>query len=369
MNNKKKDLKHSLKNKTQLENDEPENIYNFITEKKLYLQEIIRNTIVSINLNKQREIFSDIDSNLSINMLNELYLITKEIHKSVNNATKKDIEITIDKLQKVIDKLSLIISGFGTKKMKDLLYIVFGPDYKVIKCDNKVIQHKYELIQKYIQPVSYKTINWKQSIVQKDTFSSIVCNKLSDATVTLEQSNTFECFDCDTSVKYIYQKINGIRVIIQNEKLKKTLVVHGIVENVPLECFSNEFIDTRIKEIQSMSFNYQSNEKHIINRMVDAMSLKDILIYGNEDFYKKMMGLFIEINSVKQAKLDITIKKFLELDVISKRNMLINMLIYNKDDNIKYICYLLYDMINANNSAGIDDEKYIYEINKIKKAF
>jgi hypothetical protein len=371
MNNKKNELKHSLKSKSQIENDETENVYNFIVEKKLYLQEIIRNTIISIKLNRLREIFSDIDSNLSINMLNELYLNTKEMNKSKDNITKKEVENYIDKLQKIIDKLSLIISGFGTKKMEDLLYIVFGPDYRAIKCENKTIQHKYELIQKYIQPISYKTLTWKQGFVQKDDFSMIVCNKLSDSTVILEQSNTFECFDCDTSVKYIYQKINGIRLVIQNEKLKKTLIIHGIVENLPLDCFSNEFIETRIKEIRAMSFNYQSNEQYVINRMIDAMSLKDILIYGNEDFYKKMMGLFIEINAIKQAKLDTTIKKFLELEIMSKRNMLINMLIYNKDDNIKYICYLLYDMINANNNNGTDDEIYIYESLplKLKKHF
>ena len=43
--------------------------------------------------------------------------------------------------------------------------------------------------------------------------------------------------------------------------------------------------------------------------------------------------------------------------------MLINLLIYNKDDEIQYICYLLYDLITANSvdSSDSSDHNFIYE--------
>jgi len=97
-------------------------------------------------------------------------------------------------------------------------------------------------------------------------------------------------------------------------------------------------------------------------RIVETITLKEVLIFGNDDMRKKMIAIFTETNLVKQTKLEITIKKFLDLDVYSQRNMLINLLIYNKDDEIQYICYLLYDLITANSVDSVgSDHNFLYE--------
>ena len=371
MNARKRDFKNSIKIKNLLESGEMGETYRFVIEKILYLQEIIRNTIISIKLNKQREIFSDIDTNLSISILNELYNKTTEITKHEDAISKKELDNFVDKLQKIIDKLSMVIGGFGTTNIEDLLYIVFGTEYRTPKFDNKIIQQKSELIHKHVHPMGYKIINWKPGFIRKLNDGTIVSNKITEDILELENANSYECFDCEKSVKSTYQKINGIRIIIQNEKLKKTLVIFGIVDDIPLECFSNEYIYSRIKDIENMAFNYQQHEREVITRIIDTMSIKDVFIYGNQDIYKRMVAMFIEINTIKQAKLEVTIKKFLELDIVSKRNMLINMLLCNKDENVRYVCYLLYDLINANNTEGSAEELYMYESLpwKLKKYF
>ena len=370
MSTKKKEYKNSIKIKNLLESDELEELRDFINKKTEYLQEIIRNTTISIKLNKQREIFSDIDSNLSITILTDLYLNCVEISNNNNlKSSKKELDGCINSLQNVIDKLSMIISGFGTSKIEDLIYIVFGVDNKSNRFFNNIIQKKCDLINKYIQPIGYKIINWKQSVVRKTNTDEIVSNKMSEGIIENENQTTYECFNSDKITKSLYQKINGINIVIQNEKLKKTLLIYGIVEDIPLECFSNEYITHRIKEINEMSKDYQQTERDIIKGIIESMNLKDLLIYGKNDIYKKMMGLLIEINTIKQEGLEITIKKYLELEAISKRNMLINMLIHNKDDSVRYICYLLHDLINANNENS--KELYIYESLpwKLKKQF
>ena len=358
MNSKKKDTnKQSIKIKNSL--DETADIIAFLLEKISNIQEIIRNTLLSITHNKQIEIFSDIDANISITILNEIYVKTTDIEKICKKPNGKDVHTCIDQLQKIIDKLSMVICGFGTKTIDDLLFIVFGIEYNSLRHENDIMRKKCELIHKYFRPTGYKIITWKQSktITQDTTYCR---NKITDSIIELEDVDSYECFESDKSTKSIYQKIHGIKVIIQNEKLKKTLVINGVVENIQLHCFSNEYINTRLIEINTLTRNYQNNERELINRIIDTMVLKDILICGNEDINKKMIGMCIEINAIKQAKIDVTIKKFFELDIVSKRNMLINMLICNKDENVQYICYLLYDLINAN-TAEENEEKYIYE--------
>jgi ATP-dependent Lon protease len=336
----------------------------FVEEKTIYIQEIIRNTVSSIKKNTQLEIFSNTDANISIAVLNDLYTKSKDIINYITNnkLTNKETEPFIDSLQKIIDKLSMLICSFGTKNIEDLLFISFGSEFKKIKIDDPLIKTKYELICKYIQPTGYKVINWKQ--LKINTQNNELCsNKINDEVIKFEDSNMFECYDIEKTNATFYQKIHGIRVIIQNEKQKKTLVISGIIEDIDIQCFSNLYVDKRINELIRISNSYIDQEKYIFNRIIETTTFKEILIFGNEDYQKKIISVFAEVNSIKQSKIDIIVKRFLELDNYYKRNMLINLLLYNINDEILYICYLLYDLITANSidTNEANDHIFIYD--------
>jgi len=336
--------------------------YNFLKEKTTYIQEIIRNTIISIKKNTYYEIFSNTDANLSITVLNDIYVKSKEIMSALSDETlNKDTEKTIDSLQKIIDKLSMLICGFGTKKIEDLLFISFGSEFKNMKITNQKIKSKYNLICEYIQPTGYKVINWKQLKINSQN-DELCCNKITDEIIKLEDANMFECFDIEKTNDNFYQNIHGIRMIIQNEKQKKTLIISGIIEDIDIDCFSNIYVNERIKELKQIIENYQDNEKSILLRIIETLSLKDILINSNNDIQKKIISVIAEANSVKQSKIDITVKKFLELDNYYKRDMLINLLLSGNDEEILYVCYLLYDLIIANSVDSNDknEQKHIY---------
>jgi ATP-dependent Lon protease len=171
----------------------------------------------------------------------------------------------------------------------------------------------------------------------------------------------FECFEPDVKSKSFYQKIYGIRVVIQNEKLKKTLVVNGIIEDVPIECFTNAYIIERTSQFRKINEKYSQPESNILRRLADTITLKDILIYGNEDMSKKIIAAIREANIVKQNKLENTIQKFLDMDLYSQRNVIINLLMYDNDDDVQYACYLLYDLISANDSESSLEKRYVYD--------
>ena len=360
MNNLRKENKDSMrtsKSFTNLKNtietiDETQSLRKFINDKIVILQEIIRKTIISIKKNKRQEIFSNNEVNLSINILNELYEKTEEITNKICIMSHKDVDLQVDALQKIIDKLSMIICGFGTSHIDDLLYICFGSEYKNMILENPIMQDKYELIRKYIQPIGYKLITWKPThIIMPNTYCS---NKITEEIIKLEESTSFECVDVDKSSKLFYNKIYGIRVVIQNEKIKKTIIIIGIIDDIQLSCFTNKYINHRKMEIFNIAKNNPQTEKEIILRIVDTMTIKDILCNGNDDIHKKMVAIFTEVNMIKQSKIDLTIKKFIDMDLCSQRNMLINLLLYQNDDDIQYICYLLYDLIITNENENLE---------------
>jgi ATP-dependent Lon protease len=351
-------LKNTVKIKTALQNSNMETM-QFIREKTLYFQEIMKRTILSIQNYKKHDIFSNSDVSLCIQNINDLYDKSNEIIERVANANccegspdlKDYTENLITLLQQIIDKLSVIICGFGTSSFDDLLYVCIGSQYKNIFCETAELQNKIELIRKYVHPIGYKTIQGKPD---KSTYT-LCSNKIVEDITHMERSHNYECYDIESTQQTktnFYSKIYGIRVVLQDESSQKAIVVTGIIDDIVVKCVSGSYIMKRRKDILKSLPDGSLIDKIILERFIDMMSLKDFLIWGNEDIYKKYWLVVKDVSMVKQTKTDALIKRFVEMDVFSQRTMLLNLLAYDIDDEIRYITYMLYDVITANNVGG-----------------
>jgi ATP-dependent Lon protease len=227
---------------------------------------------------------------------------------------------------------------------------------------------------KYVRPIGYKTFHWKQSKIKpKNTSetlpSSPICaNKIVEDAIQIELSNQYECFDIDFTGKSNYVKIYGIRVVVHNEKTQKTLIIQGLVDDMPTECLDSAYIQFRKREIMELLRTTDIKETQrpdLIDRLINTITIKDSLIYGNADFCKKIYTILSDVNYVKTNKLTATIRRFLDMDIYNQRAMIINLLIYNQEDEVQYITYLLYDLISAknacNNSLDSSEQQMIYD--------
>ena len=348
-----------------------ENTFVLLKEKLEYIQKIIQKTILFVQLYKKYDIFSNSDVNICISSLSNLYEKTIEIINKLNiEQTTNSIQFTqvthnivfdpiINNIQLLIDKLSIIICGFGTSDINDVLFICYGSDFKNTILDNEIIQDKQKLIQTHVHPIGYKLVQWKQSKLTKlneNNNKSLCENKHTEERVIIEHSNNFECFEPDANIKLFSKKIYGIQLVIQNETMQNTLILQCMVDDINIDCFSNKYINARKKSIIDNIPNNQNIDTEIIKRIINTMTVKDILINGDNDIYKKYSDILFDVNYIKTNKLDTIIKHFLDLNMYYQRNMLINLLIYNKEDDIQYITYLLYDLITINNNDSIDSE-------------
>ena len=67
-----------------------------------------------------------------------------------------------------------------------------------------------------------------------------------------------------------------------------------------------------------------------------------------------------DVDYVKNNKIENIIKKFFDMELTSRRKMLINLFTYDTDNEIQYIAYMLYDLIGpSENSDGVDNEEQI----------
>jgi len=343
--------------KTSKDNEDVENLVSVITNKISYIQDIIRNTMYSIQKNKKDGIFSNNDVNISNNVLSELFQRTVKISKElIATTTSTEIDTRLVECQDVINKISMIICGFGTKHIEDLLFISFGSEFKNMTLADPIMQTKYDLIKKYIQPTGYKVLHWKAKQKTSVPTKSYCNDKITDEEINMSESPTFECYDIDPGTGTFYQKIYGIRVLIQNEKAKKSLLITGIIDDIYLDCITNRYINHRIDEINGIANGRRSIEMHLIQRITETMTLKDVLVLGNNDVIKKTFKIINDVNGVKNNKLDQTMQTFLVLDMFSQRDMILNLLIYDNDNDVSYMCYLLYEVLSVN-STDNDENK------------
>jgi Lon protease (S16) C-terminal proteolytic domain/ATPase family associated with various cellular activities (AAA) len=340
-------------------------IQGFIVDKITYFREIIHHTIWSVQHYKKYDLFSHSDVNACIQALHDLYKKTVDILNVLpppgSQLLPVDSEKLIEMLQLIIDKLSVIMSSFGTRNFDDLLFVCMGSQLISRNYNNPHLQNKVELIRKYVHPISYKSISWKNSgnASYEEFVGGILCsNKLTEDIIVIEKSNHYECFDVDSvGQTNFHNRIYGIRVVLQNVKTQKTIVVTGIIDDVLVDCLQSKYIEKRKRDIlDSIPENMDEN---IVQRILTAFTLKDYLICGNTDLHKKYMTMLSDVAFVKNTKLDAVIKKFVGLDAYSQRAMMINLLMYNKDDDIQYITYMLYDLITVNASGGDSSEQVV----------
>lgn len=366
-------------------------IARLIRHKMNKIQDIIQRILQTLNHYRGLNIISNSDlivcTSTLIDCFDKSSTIVSNLDKSntttnpnadanENSYTVDRMNEYIDQLQQIVDKLSIIMCGYGAASIEDIFFISFGseleqPTNNVRNDTSSIWKEKLNLIVKHVRPIGYKTFHWKQSKTRpKNTsdngqFPTCVNKNVEDA-IQIELANQFECFDIDLNGKTNYVKIYGIRVVVHNEKTQKTLIIQGLVDDVPIDCIHNFYIKCRKTELNEViNASDDQIKTELMKRLLETVTIKDILINGNDDFCKKTQAIIADVNYVKLNKLTSTIRKFVDMDIYNQRTMIMNLLIYNKEDDIQYITYLFYDLISTKNANGntIDsaEQQLLYE--------
>ena len=355
-----------------------QDIAKLIKTKMVKIQGIIQRIMQTLNYYRGLNIISNSDLIVCTSTLIECFEKSESIAVLLETEnelhTVEKINKYIDQLQHIVDKMSIIMCGYGASSIEDIFFISFGTDL-ISNVELDEWRDKRELIIKHVKPIGYKTFHWKQSkmkpkqVSESEKFSPICINKIVEDALQIELSNQYECFDIDLSGKSNYVKIYGIRVVVHNEKTQKTLIIQGLVDDIPTDCLNNCYVKQRKNEIfeliKSTDYLDGSLQVELMKRILETMTIKDSLINGNDDFRKKIYTIFADVSYIKTNKLTATIRRFLDMDVYGQRSMIMNLLMYNQDDEVQYITYLLYDLISTKNANGnsIDstEQQMIYD--------
>ena len=326
----------------------------FLKSKIETFQEIIKKTILAVQKYKFLDILGANEINVCIQSLESLFCQLNEIYEPIASKTKIDTEYMISKLQEINNELSSILKSFGTECLEDLITVCFGSDFiDSIVTDNN--RDKFQIINKYVHPIGYKVMVWKGD--KKKTNMQISKNKIVEDFMIVETSESFDCFDLARTSKSYQTKVYGIKIAIQHSELKKTLIICGVVDEIMLDCLNYNFIDGKIHLLIQNKPKDPDFQDETFDRFTNILTIKELLIYSEEELYNRYVGYLTQLNLIKQKTVSHIVKEFINSELYSQRTMITQLLLKSNDPEFQYLAYLLYDLLSNDVNGNIDTQE------------
>ena len=304
--------------------------------------------MLHIQFIKNYEIICVTDVTNCIDRITSLNIYIIEIEECISINNLKNINILENKIELIINELISLIKKYGTQNIDDILYLCSI----VPISQNNFDLSKFELIQQFFHPISFKIIN------KKENASPNVINTTNDITNTNIIINSkienFTCYDISSTYIQFYAKVYGIKLCIYDLKTKKNIIIFGIVDNINIDFLTNNYVSQINKNI-----NIQQNDEfniELFNNFLKSFTLKDYLILTNtNDILLKYSQYIIKYNNIKQLSISNIISDFISSNLFTKRLTIINLLINSFNCENQYIAYLLYDLLSDETSGDLID--------------
>lgn len=330
-------------------------ISTIIGSKIILLQNIVKKTLLSIQRYKTLDIIGANEYNICTNNLENIFSNLKEILYPVQHKQNYDHEQIINKLQDINSELSSLFKTFGTQDIEDLINICFGQDFIKKHILQTSYMSKYEVMKQYVHPISYKAIPWK--VDQQKNKKVLQKNRIVEDFMIVESADNLECFDLARTSKAFQTKVYGIKFAIQNPVDKKTLIVSAIVDEIMINCLNYPFVESRLKNIVDKKPNEDDYNSEPFDIFMASLSLKELLIYDNDKIYHRFTGYMNQVHLIKQKTISQVTKEFINSELYSQRNTIIQLLIKSNEHEYQYLAYLLYDLLSGDTNGSVDSQE------------
>ena len=346
-------MKNEKIKKTGQKKSKKNNIHIFCENKVAKYQEIIEKTIIVVQKNKTHDIIGVSELNTCIQNLEVLFNELDELQNILQHHKIKEYNDIINRLQRINNELSILFRSFGTEKIEDLVAICFGHDF-IQSIITKKNEKKYNLIKKYVHPISYKVMTWKNNNNPKTNTAKLAKNRIVEDFMIVETGKNFDCFDLARTSRGFHTKVYGIKIAIQNADEKKTLIICGLVDDLILQCTNHGFIKKKLKELKDKKPKDPDFQTNDFNRFISTITLKELLVYNLDELYQRYIGYLNQAALMKKKTISQVVKEFINDELYNQRITLIQLLIKHNDPEFQYLAYLLYDLLSNEDKGSID---------------
>ena len=329
-------------------------ITNSLCSKVNYFQDIIQKTVLAVQKYKNLDILGANEINVCTQGLEKLFQELDNIVFPLRKQSKYDTNQIVTDLQNINNELSTIFRTYGTENIEDLINVCFGKEY--INTSN-FNADKFEVLQKYFHPINYKVMNWKTERKNGANEKILQKNRIVEDFMIVEKSDNLACFDLARTSKSFQTKVYGIKVAVHNEKDKKTLIICGIVDDIILDCLNFNYVDNKVNSLISDIPKDPDFHTASFGRFIKCLTIKELLIYNNDELYNRYMGYISQVHLIKQKTISQVVKEFINSELYGQRTTLIQLLLKSNEHEYQYLAYLLYDLLSNDTNGSIDTQE------------
>ncbi len=330
-----------------------DNLCRMISNKVTYLQEVIKKTIIATQKYKMLDIFGVNELNICIPTLENIFLSLSKINILINTRDFESEKIFTN-LQNITNELSNLFKNYGTEYIDDLIQICFGKDFIDKNLLQKEFKEKYFVMKKYLHPISYKSIPWKNDSSKEKSEKVLKKCRIVEDFMIVDSADNLDCFDLARTNKNFSTKVYGVKFAIQNKEKRKTLIISALTDDLMIDCLNYPFFQSRIKSLLNNKPSESDFNSSSFTRYVSCLHLKELLIYDNNDLYNRFMGYINQVHLTKQKTIAQVTKEFLTNDLYGQRRTLIQLLLKSDEHEYQYLAYLLYDLLSNDSNGNID---------------
>tara|TARA_B110000037_G_C17124026_1_gene507192 strand:- start:1000 stop:4281 length:3282 start_codon:yes stop_codon:yes gene_type:complete len=324
-------------------------------DKIQYFHQLIQKTLLSIQKYKQQDVIGANELNQGVQTLERLYLELSKIKLLLKNKTK--ISTVNEQIETIRNELVAVFKLYGTENITDLLNVIFGDNYVSSIYNNKGAcdLNKYSILDKHFHPIYFKTIPWKNDRkITTDIGKPIEKNKIVEDVCIVEKSPNLDCFDLSRTSDTFQLKVYGMKIVFHNPAEKKTLIVSGLIDDLLISCIDNEYLANKLEQLIKDAPKKTDYEEQTFQMFVQAIALKELLVYSNDELFHKYIGHTRQISLLKQKPITQVVTEFLNSDLYGQRTTLIQLLMKSDEHEYQYLSYLLYDLLSNDDNGTID---------------
>ena len=328
-----------------------------ILNKLIYYKNLVQQTFISTQNLKKLDILTANNIKIAHSNLNDVFKKISNLENLIN-CNQYSNKIVIDELQEINDNISLIFKNYGTNNIFDMLSICFGSNYykqNILNLDELNLD-KFNLINKFCRPISYKLIAWTD---EENNDKPILKNRIVEDIHYATTSNILDGYDLVRTNDNFIIKVSGVKFIFKNCLEKKSLIINTIVEDIIVSCSDSKFINGQYQQLLELKNDESIEDKMAFENFCLFMTLKDFLISDTAELKQQFHNYMNQLDLIKQKTIIQLTREFLNDELYYQRNTILLLLIKSHEHEYQYLSYLLYDLLTNDSNDNIDTQDQI----------
>ncbi len=330
-------------------------VTNTISKKIIYLQDVIKKTIIAVQKYKMLDIFGANELNICIPVLEKNFSSLSTLLYSIQKNDKFNEKKCLSNLQNITNELAGLFRNFGTENIEDLIQLCFGKDFieQYLLIDE--LKEKYRIMIKYLHPISYKSISWKSDPSKNN--KPIKKTRIVEDFMIVDTAKNLDCFDLARSSNNFSIKVYGVKFSIQNPQKRQTLIISTLADDLMIDCLNYPFVENKLSSLIKEKPTNSDFNTDAFNKFISCLTIKEIFVYDNNDLYNRFMGYINQVLLIKQKTISQVTKEFLTNDLYGQRLTIIQLLLKSSEHEYQYLAYLLYDLLSNDANGNIDTQE------------